>query len=83
VIYYIIGGLLVVMFLFFALSLFKGGKKDGVNDQNKKKEDSKIKLQLNGGKTVSTKKGTSVLSALANDKIYLPSSCGGSHLRAV
>lgn len=68
----------VVIVLGGVLFVFLGKKGAEGKSDVKKKEDNKIKLQLNGGKTVSTKKGTSVLSALSNDKIYLPSSCGGS-----
>ena len=37
----------------------------------------KVKLQINGEKTLEVDTGSSLLSTLASQKIYLPSACGG------
>ncbi len=37
----------------------------------------KVRLQINGEKTLEVDTGSSLLSTLASQKIYLPSACGG------
>jgi Na+-transporting NADH:ubiquinone oxidoreductase subunit F len=36
-----------------------------------------VKITINGEKTITVSAGTSLLSTLANEKIFLPSACGG------
>lgn len=37
----------------------------------------KVKLEINGEKTIETEAGNTILSTLGNNKIFLPSACGG------
>ena len=36
-----------------------------------------VKIVINGEKTITVSAGSSLLSTLANEKIFLPSACGG------
>ena len=36
-----------------------------------------VRVQINGEKTITVSAGSSLLSTLANEKIFLPSACGG------
>jgi Na+-transporting NADH:ubiquinone oxidoreductase subunit F len=54
--------LLVFMLLFAQAKLVQSGP---------------VKIQINGEKTLTVSAGSSLLSTLANEKIFLPSACGG------
>ena len=59
---------LVIILLLVALLLFA---------RNKLMPQGKVKLNINGEKTLEVETGSSLLSTLASQKIYLPSACGG------
>jgi Na+-transporting NADH:ubiquinone oxidoreductase subunit F len=45
--------------------------------QKKLVQSGPVKISINGEKTVTVSAGSSLLSTLANEKIFLPSACGG------
>src|SRR5688572_31424738 len=63
----IIAFTLVILLLVFMLLLA----------QKKLVQSGPVKISINGEKTVTVSAGSSLLSTLANEKIFLPSACGG------
>lgn len=59
---------LVIILLLVALLLFA---------RNKLMPQGKVQININGEKTLDVETGSSLLSTLASQKIYLPSACGG------
>jgi Na+-transporting NADH:ubiquinone oxidoreductase subunit F len=45
--------------------------------QKKLVQSGPVKIVINGEKTITVSAGSSLLSTLANEKIFLPSACGG------
>ena len=45
--------------------------------QKKLVQSGPVKIMINGEKTLTVSAGSSLLSTLANEKIFLPSACGG------
>ena len=45
--------------------------------QKKLVQSGPVKIMINGEKTLTVAAGSSLLSTLANEKIFLPSACGG------
>ena len=62
IIFFIVVLLLVALLLFAKAKLLPSGK---------------VKITINGDKVVNVEQGSSVLQTLANEKIHLPSACGG------
>ncbi len=61
-IFFVVVLVLVALLLFAKAKLMPSGK---------------VKITINGDKVVEVEQGNSVLSTLANEKIHLPSACGG------
>ena len=45
--------------------------------QKKLVQSGPVKILINGEKTITVSAGSSLLNTLANEKIFLPSACGG------
>ncbi|MDP4764333.1 MAG: 2Fe-2S iron-sulfur cluster-binding protein, partial [Salibacteraceae bacterium] len=63
----------IVVFLFFVLLLVSVI----LFAKAKLSPSGKVKLLINGDKTIEVEAGGTVLSTLGNNKIFLPSACGG------
>lgn len=63
-----IGAFLVVTLLLVSLLLFA---------KSKLSPSGAVKIEINGEKTIEVEAGNTILSTLSNEKIFLPSACGG------
>ncbi len=63
-----IGAFLLVILLLVSVLLFA---------KSKLSPSGKVKIEINGEKTIEVDAGNTVLSTLSNEKIFLPSACGG------
>lgn len=68
---FLIASVIVFMLVLFVLA---GGL---MFAKSKLVSDKDVVLTLNGGKQITTKQGSSLLTTLSNEGIFLPSACGG------
>ncbi len=63
-----IGAFLIVILLLVSLLLFA---------KSKLSPSGNVRLEINGEKTIEVESGNTILTTLSNEKIFLPSACGG------